>query len=205
MSGDSNGNSSGVRTTTTGANGGGGGSKKKGAAGTGNTTALSRKWKAPAGKAESEANAASLVRTLALSNFGDRPVFLEVRRHRSGHSQVSQGSGRSERRVLSSNKVSLVTRRRVEVLSLSVGLGDANPEGKVGGVMRTTTTMNFPAPCCCLPLGAAAGFLACIPLPCGSCFTTSRLASTDDTPHPQYFVPVRRCEERALCLRPWDD
>ena len=86
MSGSSNGKSNGIGTTATGTTGGAGGSKKKGAAGAGNSTARSRSSKAAAGKVEGEADAASLVRTLALSNFGDRPVFLEVNvcRHRSG-------------------------------------------------------------------------------------------------------------------------
>lgn len=93
-SGESTDNPGGIGGATTGVNGGGGGSsKKKDAAGAGNSTASSRAWKAKAGKAEGEADAASLMRTLALSNFGDRPVFLEVQYagiDRSDHSQRSR-------------------------------------------------------------------------------------------------------------------
>lgn len=77
MSGD-NSSSSGVSTAKTGGANSGGRSKYEGTAGAGNSTAGSRANNAPVGKTEGEADTASLVRTLALSNFGDRPVFLEV-------------------------------------------------------------------------------------------------------------------------------
>ena len=67
------------RNSDGGVGGGGGGSKTKDASGAGKSTARSEPRKAAAGKAKGEAGGASLVRTLALSNFGDRPVFLEVR------------------------------------------------------------------------------------------------------------------------------
>lgn len=61
--------------------GGGGGPRGNGGAGAGNSAAGSKAGGRRAGGAggDGEEKAASLVRTLALSNFGNRPAFLEVR------------------------------------------------------------------------------------------------------------------------------
>lgn len=100
--------SGGNGTATAGANGGGGGGGSKRI---NNSTARSRAWKARAGKAESEADAASLVRTLALSNFGNRPVFLEVRRGAApcvvATFQHPRGAARARRTPLKNSRKSL--------------------------------------------------------------------------------------------------